>query len=135
MLQNLKLTLIALNVFTLKETYQVNHAGHVWCAWTGVDSRKIMKPAIMDLGKWAEKTAQAVRRICSKKEAPCVGFGLVFFDPMASDDKRWNFTIELAFDPQNPPKEEERKNLEMSLEYISAGIQKIMNNEEPETIN
>jgi hypothetical protein len=54
-----------------------------------------MKPGIMDLSKWVEKTAQAVRRICSRKQAPCVGFSLIFFDPMAEAEERWNYVIEL----------------------------------------
>jgi hypothetical protein len=49
-----------------------------------------MKPGMMDLSKWIEKTAQAVRRICRKKQAPCVGFSLVFFDPMAMPEKQWS---------------------------------------------
>jgi hypothetical protein len=90
--------------------------------------------AIMDLGKWAEKTAGAVRRICSKKQAPCVGFSLVFFDPLAtSDDERWNYVIELAFDPHNPPTEEERKNLQEAFEYISEGIKRIYTQEKEVT--
>lgn len=85
----------------------------------------------MDLDKWTEKTAQAVRRICSRKQAPCVGFSLVFFDPLASEeDKRWNYVVELAFDPHQPPSEEERQQLAQTLEFISEGIKRIMGGEE-----
>lgn len=84
----------------------------------------------MDLDKWTEKTAQAVRRICSRKQAPCVGFSLVFFDPLASEeDKRWNYVVELAFDPHQPPSEEERQQLAQTLEFISEGIKRIMGGE------
>jgi hypothetical protein len=80
----------------------------------------------MDLSKWVEKTAQAVRRICSKKQAPCVGFSLIFFDPMAEPEERWNYVIELAFDPNNPPSQEERNQLQNAFEFISEGVRRIM---------
>ena len=85
-----------------------------------------MKPGIMDLSKWVEKTAQAVRRICSKKQAPCVGFSLVFFDPLAGPEERWNYVIELAFDPRNPPTQEEQEQLQNAFEFISEGVRRIM---------
>ena len=88
-----------------------------------------MKPGIMDLSKWAEKTAQAVRRICSKKQAPCVGFSLVFFDPVAEPEKRWNYVIELAFDPHNPPSQEEQEQLQNAFEFISEGVRRILDDE------
>lgn len=80
----------------------------------------------MNLNKWAAKTALAVERICLSKEAPCVGFSLIFFDPIADEDERWNFTIELAYDPHNPPEEEEQKRVLKSFEFISEGVRKIM---------
>lgn len=80
---------------------------------------------MMTLTKWIEKTAQAVRRICSKKEAPCVGFSLVFYDPFAKEEERWNYVIELAFDPTNPPDAEEKERIEKCFEYISEGIKRI----------
>jgi hypothetical protein len=59
---------------------------------------------------------------------------LVFFDPIAvDDDKRWNYVIELAFDPHNPPTEEERKNLQEAFEYISEGIKRIYTQEKEVT--
>jgi hypothetical protein len=85
-----------------------------------------MKPGIMDLGKWTAKTSLAVEQICKKKQAPCVGFSLVFFDPMAPPEERWNYVIELAFDPRNPPSDKEREELEKSFEFISDGIRRIM---------
>jgi len=88
-----------------------------------------VKPGIMDLSKWVEKTAQAVRHICSKKKAPCVGFSLIFFDPVAKPEERWNYVIELAFDPNNPPSQEERKQLQNAFEFISEGVRRIMDDE------
>ena len=91
-----------------------------------------MKPGMMNLSKWVEKTAQAVRHICIKKQAPCVGFSLVFFDPLAEPEERWNYVIELAYDPNNPPCREERKRLEQAFEFISEGIRRIMSEETQE---
>ena len=91
-----------------------------------------MKPGIMNLSKWVEKTAQAVRHICINKKAPCVGFSLIFFDPMAEPEKRWNYVIELAYDPNNPPTQEERKQLQKVFEFISEGVRRIMSGEDSE---
>lgn len=85
-----------------------------------------MKPGIMNLSKWVEKTAQAVRRVCIRKQAPCVGFSLVFFDPLAESEQRWNYVIELAFDPNNPPSAAEQKRLQQAFEFISEGVRRIM---------
>jgi hypothetical protein len=90
-----------------------------------------MKPAISDLNKWTEKTAQAVRRICANKQAPCVGFSLIFFDPLAKPEEQWNYVIELAFDPHNPPSEEEREQLRQAFEFINEGVRRIMGGGEP----
>ena len=91
-----------------------------------------MKPGITNLSKWSEKTAQAVRQICAKKQAPCVGFSLVFYDPLALDEERWNYVIELAYDPANPPAEEEREQLQRVFQFISEGIKQIMGGEPDE---
>lgn len=88
-----------------------------------------MKLRIMDLNKWTEKTAQAVRRICSKRQAPCVEFTLVFFDPMAKPEERWNYVIELAFDPHNSPSDREPEQVQQTFEFISEGIKRIMGGE------
>ena len=85
-----------------------------------------MKQGIMNLNKWAEKTAQAVRYICSRQQAPCVGFSLIFFDPLAELDKRWGYVIELAFDPHNPPSDEEKKRLQEAFGFINEGVKRIL---------
>lgn len=85
-----------------------------------------MNLGITNLTKWAEKSAEAVRRRCLHKQSPCVGFGLAFFDPLADENERWSFTIDLAFDPHNPPPEDEIKQLEQALEYIARGVAHIM---------
>jgi hypothetical protein len=57
---------------------------------------------------------------------------LVFFDPLAEPEERWNYVIELAYDPQNPPSDEERKRLEKAFQFISEGIRSIMDGEASE---
>ncbi|UCG11513.1 MAG: hypothetical protein JSU72_13340 [Deltaproteobacteria bacterium] len=85
-----------------------------------------MKPGVMDLSKWVEKTAQAVRHVCNRKQAPCVGFSLVFFNPLAEPEERWNYVIELAFDPHNPPTQEEQEQLTQAFEFINEGVRRIL---------
>lgn len=90
---------------------------------------------IFDLERWTTKLTILIQKICSKKAAPCVGVSLVFFDPTAPEDEQWSYHIELAFDPNNPPKEEERQRLMKAFEYINAGVQRIMSVDEPEIPN
>ena len=94
-----------------------------------------MKPGIMNLNKWTEKTAQAVKHVCSKKQAPCVGFSLVFFVPMAPEDEQWSYTIELAFDPNNPPSEEEQKQVQEMFEFINEGVRQILGGEKKDNLS
>jgi len=90
-----------------------------------VDSNPRGKKMI-NLQTWIEKTVQAVRRICENKGAPCVGFSLVFFDPFTeNDEEKWNYVVELAYDPQNPPEAEERERIQRCFEFISEGIRRI----------
>lgn len=84
-----------------------------------------MKPSITDLSKWAQKTGEAVKRICGQKEGLPIAFAICFFDPMATEDKQWNFVIELAFDPNNPPPEEDQKKLRLAMEHIMDGVAQI----------
>ena len=85
-----------------------------------------MKPGMMDLAKWTEKVVLTVRHRCSKKQSPCIGIGLAFFDPLEDEEKQWSFTIDLAFDPHNPPPREDIERLERALEFISRGVAHIM---------
>jgi len=85
-----------------------------------------MKSGIMDLNKWAVKTAQAVERICLTKKAPCVGFCLVFFNPLNEAEERWNYVIELAHDPHTPPGEEEQKKVTQLFEIVAEAIKRVM---------
>ena len=45
---------------------------------------------------------------------------------MAEPEERWNYVIELAFDPNNPPTQEERNQLQNAFEFISEGVRRIM---------
>lgn len=55
-----------------------------------------------------------------------MGVSMVFFDPTAEPDLQWSYHIELAFDPDNPPNEAERKQLTKAFDFINTGVQKIM---------
>jgi len=87
------------------------------------------KPGVIDLNKWTEKTAQMVRETCSRKQAPCIAVALLFYNPMVPEEKRWNFTIQLAMDPHAPLTEADRQAIEQAMEFIMAGVQKIMSGE------
>jgi hypothetical protein len=84
-----------------------------------------MKPGILNLNKWSEKTAQVVRQMCHKVEGPCMGVALLFMEIDEQGEKHWRFKIEMAMDPNEPVPDEDRKRLEKALEYIMAGVQKI----------
>jgi hypothetical protein len=66
-----------------------------------------IKTGIANLNKWTEKTVEMVRRICNRKKGPCVGVCMLFVEPDAPAEQQWNFVIELAFDPNNPPSEKD----------------------------
>jgi hypothetical protein len=94
-----------------------------------------MKPGIMNLKKWAAKTASLVERICLRKGedgAIPLGISLLFFNPTAPEEEQWNFVIELAADPNTPMPEEERKRLAACFEYIMIGVRKIYEDGVPE---
>lgn len=79
--------------------------------------------------KWAEKTAQLVRRICLKKAAQGkgvpIGISLLFYDPFAKDEEKWNYVIELAGDPNEGMPEEDREIMIAAFEYIMEGVKRI----------
>jgi hypothetical protein len=61
-----------------------------------------------------------------------LGISLLFFNPTAPEAERWNFVIELAFDPNEPLPDEERKRLVACFEYIMEGVKKIYEDGVPE---
>jgi len=85
-----------------------------------------MNTAITNINKWTAKTAEAVRHICMKENKPCVGFSLVFAHTEDGYSTIWSFKPYLAFDPHNPPSEEDQEMLTQALEFLSEGIKKIM---------
>jgi hypothetical protein len=95
-----------------------------------------MENPIVNLKKWAAKTASLVERICLRKaqEGAYVplGIALLFLNPNADPNERWNFVIELASDPNEPTDPEERKRLIACFEYIMAGVRKIYEDGVPE---
>ena len=64
---------------------------------------------IFDLKKWSEQTIESVKEALARAEAPCVGFSVVFMDFIDKDTIDWKFKSYLAFDPNNPVPEEDRK--------------------------
>ena len=88
---------------------------------------------ILDLSKMAEQTAQAVKRLCLSKTSIPMGFSLLFFDPMATIEKRWNYTINLAGNPERDMDPEERKRLQACFEIIMEGVKRIYQEGVPET--
>ncbi len=84
-----------------------------------------LNPAIMDKNKWVEKTVGAIRTDMERREGILVGYGLCFFDPFERSDKQWSFTIRLAHSKEHMD-DEQRERLEATMEYIMAGVQKIM---------
>jgi hypothetical protein len=82
-------------------------------------------PGIADKGKWDAKTASAVGQDCARHKGIPVGYAIAFFNPFEPDsEKQWSFAIRLGHS-QDYMDDEQRKRLEVSLEYIMAGVQKI----------
>lgn len=82
--------------------------------------------SIPDLSRWSSQTAETVRQICLRKEAPCVAFSLIFFDPFVKEEEMWNYVIQMAHDRHEPPSDEDKKRLEKALEFINEGVKRIM---------
>jgi len=82
----------------------------------------------MNIKQWAEKTSQVVKKRCLENANPCIGFSLCFYDA-ESQIAPYSFVINLAFDPHNPPEDEERAIIEESLQVAVEHIAKIMGGE------
>ena len=85
-----------------------------------------LKPAIMDLSKWIEKTAQLVRRRCSRKTGIPIAVSMVFFDPFAKPEEKWSYTVDLAYDPNEFFGEKDIKEIQASMMFCNRYIQKIL---------
>ena len=89
-----------------------------------------MKPGIIYVKKWTEKTIGAVRYELEKKNRPCVAFCLLFVE----EDGTLTFRPNIAFDPhEDHPltwSEEEKQRIQDSLDFIMIGVGKIMKGED-----
>jgi hypothetical protein len=85
---------------------------------------------IFDLAKWHSQTIGSVQETLARAEAPCIGFSLVFMDFIDKDTVVWKFKTMLAFDPNNPVSEEDRKKLERIFEGYARLAETIMNGAE-----
>jgi hypothetical protein len=82
---------------------------------------------MFDLKDWARNTGLLVEEICLRKEAPCVGIALAFYDPLEQDvEQMWQFVTKLSFSRETPPTEEEKAQLDAALAFIMEGVKKIM---------
>jgi len=81
---------------------------------------------MFDLAKWNSQTEESVRHQLAKADAPCVGFCMVFMDFIDQETINWKFKTFLAFDPNNPVPEEDRKKLERIFDGYAVLIQKMM---------
>ena len=83
---------------------------------------------MFDVGKWNSQANESVRHQLEKaatKGLPCVGYLLLYMDHQG-DHVDWKFENHLAFDPNNPPDEEERKKLESIMDGYATMAQKLM---------
>lgn len=90
------------------------------------------KLEMFDVGKWNTQANESVRHQLEKaasKGLPCVGYCLVYMDHKG-DYIDWKFETHLAFDPHNPPSEEERKKLERIFDGYAVMCQKMMDTTE-----
>jgi hypothetical protein len=85
---------------------------------------------MFDLGKWNSQTIESVRETLARADAPCAGYSLVFMDFLDADTIVWKFKTFLAFDPDNPVSEEDRKKLERIFEGYARLAETIMNSAE-----
>jgi hypothetical protein len=85
---------------------------------------------ILDLKKWHSQTIASVGRVLDEAQAPCVGFNLVFMDMIDKDWANWKFKTMLAFDPNNPPPQEDREKLEYVFSKFAEFVQAIMSGNE-----
>ena len=83
---------------------------------------------MFDVGKWNTQANESVRHRLEKaasKGLPCIGHCLVYMDHKG-DYIEWKFETHLAFDPNNPPSEEERAKLEKIMDGYAHMCQKLM---------
>lgn len=81
---------------------------------------------MLDLGKWHLKTIESVRHVLEQNNLPCVGFSLVFYNPLNKEEAEFGFETRLADDPHENKSDEVRNRIKLAFEFIAAGIKKIM---------
>lgn len=86
---------------------------------------------MLNLEKWNAQTTESVRHVLEKAKMPCVGFSMVFIEPTGDGHALFRFKTMLAFDPENPVPEEDRKKLEAAFEQMSGYVELIMNDKVP----
>lgn len=92
----------------------------------------VTRMEMLNVGKWNSQAAESARHKLEKAAAkglPAVGFSIVYMDHKG-DYIEWKYETHLAFDPDNPPPEEERKKLETILDGYAEICQKLMDGKE-----
>jgi hypothetical protein len=110
-------TLIVISLQTNRVAYAMN---------LQIDQTGGTQMEMLNLEKWNTQASESVRHVLSKADAPCVGHCLVFMEPIDNDTIVWKFKTHLAFDPNNPPTQEERAKLERIFEGYAMMAQKVM---------
>jgi hypothetical protein len=82
---------------------------------------------MLNLEKWNAQTIESARRVLHDANMPCIGFSLVFIEPVDGQHSMFRFKTMLAFDPENPVSEEDRKRLEDAFEQMAGYVELIMN--------
>lgn len=84
---------------------------------------------MIELEKWNLKAIEAFKKILEDTQLPCIGFSLVFIDPIDETHHSWKWKTHLAFDPHDPPSEEERQQLEEAFGKVAAAMARILEGE------
>lgn len=85
---------------------------------------------MLNLEKWHAQTIESVNHVLRKAEMPCIGFSMVFLEPLGDGHSMFRFKTMLAFDPNNPVPEEDRIRLEKAFEQMAGYVELIMNDKE-----
>jgi hypothetical protein len=89
-------------------------------------------PDMADNAVWSKKVSEAVEEDCKRNKGIAIGYGVAYFDPSTKDpDKMWTFSIRTGHSAEYMD-EEQKNQLEASLHYIMAGVQKIFNMDKEE---
>ena len=85
---------------------------------------------MIDLSKWIDEAVKTLRNACESRQKPCVGFSLLFFDPIAEKDEQWQFASYFVGDKKTDKfTEEDKERLELAFMFIQEGVKRIMTGE------